>query len=100
MMHHEARTAPLAAPDPARVRVRLRHMRAMRYCMRGVRTWFAARGWDWREFREHGRAAADFLADGDAMAGAVARAALSEAQDTWLAAWRAWCARQLPREEN
>ncbi|NJB66428.1 hypothetical protein GGQ74_000068 [Desulfobaculum xiamenense] len=91
---------PDAAPRPEDVQVTLRHMRHMRYCMRGVRAFFAARGWGWADFREHGRTAADFLADGDAMAVAVAHAAMAEARERWLTAWRAWCARQLPREGN
>lgn len=61
-------------------------MRALEYCNRGARQWFARHGLDWAAFISAGLPAAQLLATGDAMAHAVVevalrRAAMQEPQD-------------------
>lgn len=48
--------------------VHVRHMRQAKLCMKGVRVWFASRGWSWQAFVAEGRSAADFIATGDPLA--------------------------------
>ncbi len=50
-------------------------MRALGYCNRGARQWFARHGLDWSRFIAEGLPAKDVLATGDAMAQAVVEAA-------------------------
>lgn len=63
-------------------------MRALDYCNRGARQWFARHGLDWATFISAGLPAAQLLATGDAMAQAVVdvarrRAARQEKPDGW-----------------
>lgn len=51
--------------DPA---VTLEHCRALGYCARGMRAFFASNGLDWDEFRARGLPASTIEATGDAMA--------------------------------
>jgi hypothetical protein len=46
-------------------------MRALGYCNRGARSWFARHQLDWADFIHQGIAAEQLLATGDAMAEAV-----------------------------
>lgn len=48
--------------------VRIEHLRALGYCAKGLRRWFADRGIDYLEVVENGVAADILLATGDAMA--------------------------------
>ncbi|WP_235823536.1 hypothetical protein [Azohydromonas sediminis] len=50
-------------------------MRALEYCNRGARQWFARHGLDWAAFITAGLPAAQLLATGDAMAHAVVEVA-------------------------
>jgi hypothetical protein len=61
------------------VRVRMRHIRAARFCARGTRAFFARQGWDWGRFLSEGISAATMEASGDALAQRVARIAREEA---------------------
>lgn len=56
----------------------LQHMRALGYCNRGLRRWFADRGINWPDFLANGIDADYLRATGDAMAIAVAELAESE----------------------
>lgn len=58
--------------------VTLQHCRALGYCARGMRAFFAHHGLDWQTFRERGLPADLIEATGDAMAQRVA--ALSRQQ--------------------
>jgi len=61
-----------------RVTVTIQHLRALGYCNRGLRKWFAERGIGWPEFLEEGVDAGYLRATGDAMA--IAAADLAEAE--------------------
>lgn len=52
-------------------------MRALGYCNRGARSWFARHQLDWAEFINQGIDAEQLLATGDAMAEAVVAVAQS-----------------------
>ena len=60
------------------MRVHLRHMRQLRYCTRGVRQFFAKRGFDYPDFLKNGIEAERMIATGDAMALATVRVAEDE----------------------
>lgn len=63
------------------IMVKLEHARRLGYCARGMRRWFEGREHTWQEFVERGVPAEWALAQGDAMAEAVARLAIEEAAD-------------------
>lgn len=50
-------------------------MRALDYCNRGAREWFARHGLDWSRFIAEGLPATDLLATGDHLAQAVVEVA-------------------------
>lgn len=50
-------------------------MRALDYCNRGAREWFARHGLDWSRFITEGLPATDLLATGDHLAQAVVEVA-------------------------
>ncbi|MFN4064623.1 MAG: hypothetical protein ACK4JA_10505 [Parazoarcus communis] len=50
-------------------------MRALGYCNRGARAWFAQHRLDWSRFLEEGLPATDLLATGDHLAQAVVEVA-------------------------
>jgi hypothetical protein len=59
----------------ADVEVFVRHVRAEKLCLRGVRFWFAEKGLDWNDFVKNGIAASKLVETGDSVvAGPVARA--------------------------
>ncbi len=58
--------------------VTLAHCRALGYCARGMRTFFAQHGLDWQQFRERGMPADQIEATGDAMAQRAAALAREE----------------------
>lgn len=60
--------------------VTLEHCRRLRYCSRGLRTFFARHGLDWHAFRHDGLPASVIAGTGDAMAIAAARLARDDAQ--------------------
>ena len=60
--------------------VTLAHCRALGYCARGMRAFFAQHGLDWQAFRDRGTPAAEIEATGDAMAMRAAALAREEAQ--------------------
>ncbi|WP_415518852.1 MAG: hypothetical protein ACEB74_13960 [Desulfovibrio aminophilus] len=49
-------------------RVHVRHMRALGYCLRGCRAFYAAHGLDWRRCLHEGTPGEQLAATGDAMA--------------------------------
>jgi hypothetical protein len=55
-------------------------MRALGYCNRGARAWFARHQFDWPRFLEEGLPAADLLATGDQLAHAVVEVASQRTQ--------------------
>lgn len=61
------------------IMARLEHARRLGYCARGMRRWFEGREHTWQEFVELGVPAEWLIAQGDAMAEAVARLAIEEA---------------------
>lgn len=61
--------------------VKLDHCRALGYCARGMREFFALHGLDWQAFREAGLPADTIEATGDAMAVAAANLARQQAQE-------------------
>lgn len=60
--------------------VRLEHCRALGYCARGMREFFARHGLDWQAFRERGLPASEIEATGDGMAQRAAALAREEQQ--------------------
>ena len=63
-------------------RVILQDLRTARYCLAGVRPWFKRHGLNWQAFLDHGIAADDLRATGDALVDPVIRAAAErEARD-------------------
>ena len=67
-------------PEPE-LRVYVRHMRQVNFCMKGTRAWFEARGWSWSAFVAEGRPAQDFIDTGDPLALRTVEAARKEAAD-------------------
>jgi len=61
--------------------VHMRHVRAARYCARGMRQWFEFHGLDVADFLKNGIPVEKFEATGDAMALRVAEIARKEAED-------------------
>ena len=59
-------------------RVYIRHLRQAGRCVSGSRTWFDARGWDWKDFAKNGRSIEDFEATGDPLAAEIAALARAE----------------------
>jgi len=60
---------------PRALRVTIRDLRDARYCLAGVRPWFRRHGLDWQEFLDHGIAAEQLRATGDALVEPVIRIA-------------------------
>lgn len=61
------------------VRVFFRHMKALQYCARGVRAFYARHGLDYAALLREGTDGAELLATGDAMARRVVEVAEAEA---------------------
>ena len=59
-------------------RVRLEHLRALGYCMHGVRAWCARMGFDYHTLRTEGLDAAELENTGDHFAVEAARLARAE----------------------
>lgn len=59
-------------------RVRMQHLRALRYCSRGAREWCARHGLSWYELRHEGLPVSAVEATGDAMAIRAAQLAREE----------------------
>ena len=57
--------------------IRMEHVRAANLCSRGVRHWFAQRGWDWNDFLKNGIDEEALIATGDPYAKRVVEAAHS-----------------------
>ena len=55
-----------------------RHLRALKYCNKGSRQFFARHGLDWHDFLKNGIDPAKFYATGDAMAIKAAELAKAE----------------------
>lgn len=48
--------------------VRMRHIRAAKFCSPGARDWWASKGWDWSHFLDHGIPAETLLETNDPLA--------------------------------
>ena len=64
-------------------RVILQDLSTARYCLAGMRPWFTRHGLNWQAFLDHGIAADELRATGDALIVPVIRAA--EARETTAA---------------
>lgn len=60
--------------------VTIEHCRALGYCARGMRTFFARYKLNWDAFRQRGTSASEIEATGDAMALAAANLAREDAR--------------------
>lgn len=60
--------------------VTVEHCRALGYCARGMRAFFARYGLNWDAFRQGGAPASEIEATGDAMAMAAANLAREDAK--------------------
>lgn len=58
--------------------VTMRHVRAVKLCSRGARTWCEANGFDWSAFLDHGLPADALEATGDPLALQAVAAARAE----------------------
>lgn len=64
------------------VRVQVRHMRALGFCLKGCRAFYAAHGLDWKACLREGTPAEQVEATGDAMAVRAAALARKEAEES------------------
>ena len=63
------------------LRIHMRHLRAANMCNREPRRWFAAHGFSWSDFIQHGIPAETVAATGDPLALIVVEAAKREQDD-------------------
>lgn len=71
----------MSEPNPSSLLITISDIRRQGYCVSGIKSWFEAHHFNFREFLQHGVESATLLATGDELARKVVEAKLNGASD-------------------